>query len=152
MSSPHHFMPLLPLGCPDNAKYSGTALKISGCLKVMPWAMLYLTLMISNALDYCIRNALMWGVGQWFCGMETNRQPSIQINPQICSADLNPLNDLGCPHGISFFKTSRHYTKHFAHIWNLCQLMVSYIMKMGRIRLGLHLSPIFFLLKHLIGV
>ena len=69
---------------------------------------------------------------------ETNRQPSIQIYPQLRSADFNPLNDLGCPHGISF------YTKHFSHIWNLCQLMVSYIMKMGRIRLGLHLSPMIF--------
>lgn len=85
---------------------------------------------------------------------ETNRQPSIisiQIYPQLRSADFNPFNDLQYPWNF-FDKTSRHYTKHFSHIWNLCQLMVSYIMNMGRIRLELHLSPIAFLLKHLIGV
>ena len=85
---------------------------------------------------------------------ETHRQPLIQIYPQLRSADFNPFNDLEYPRNYFFktIKTSRHYTKHFSHIWNLCQLMVSYIMKMGRIRLGLHLSPTEFLLKHLNGV
>ena len=106
MSSPHHFMPLLsllPLGCPDNAKYSGTALKISGCLKVMPWAMLYLTLKM--------RVVRCWTMILPLSGStETNRKPivnlqSFQSKYIHSSALLISILSMTCnTHGISSSK------------------------------------------------
>lgn len=68
----------------------------------------------ASVFDYCIRNVLMWGEvldndsafeRQHGNQSETNRQPSIQIYPQLRSADFNPFNDLEYPWN-SFFKTS----------------------------------------------
>ena len=59
-------------------------------------------------------------------------------HPQLCSADLNPSMTWNTMK--LFLQPSRHCTKHVSYIWNLRQIMVLSIMKMGR-SLGLHLSP-----------